>query len=62
MRVCTSMEDEYSYCLHMQGMASTLPEEPLSDGDAAVRALHDVVAEVTGKPVPQAPKPRMGFL
>ena len=62
MRVCTTMSDEYSYTLHMQGMATTLPEEPEAYGDAAVRALREVVAEVTGRPVQTPERPRMGFL
>ena len=63
MRVLTTMDDEYSYAMHMTGTATTLhDDEPESEGDARVRALLEVVAEVTGSPV-QAPaaKPRMGF-
>lgn len=43
----------------MMGYASCLPVE---QGDDAVRQLHEVVQEITGRAVEQAEKPRMGFL
>lgn len=51
-------QDEYSYTLHMTGFASTLP---VDSADDVVQRLRDVVEEVTGKPVEQAPKAPMGF-
>lgn len=41
------------------GMATTLPTEQERDFGAELRA---VVEEVTGKPVEEPAKPRMGFL
>lgn len=53
-------DDEWYYATPwMMGYASCLPSE---QGDDAVRQLHEVVAEVTGRPVEQQTKPRMGFL
>lgn len=40
-------------------VATTLPVEA---GDDIVKRLHDVVEEVTRKPVEQPEKPRLGFL
>lgn len=51
--------NEWSYALHMTGAITTLPPEPECE---AVRRLHEVVAEVTGSPVEQPAKPRIGFL
>ena len=62
MRVVT-MDDEYSYSLHMAGTATTLhDDDPESDGEARVRALHEVVAEITGEPMEEAPRRRIGFV
>lgn len=53
-------EDEWYYATPwMMGYASCLPAE---QGDDTVRQLREVVAEVTGRPVEQPTKPRMGFL
>jgi hypothetical protein len=52
-------DDEYSYPLHMQGHAGTLPIEHERDYGAELRA---VVKEITGKDVPTPIKPRIGFL
>ena len=55
-----TLNDDYSYPLHMLGHCSPLPPEPEND---AVAALHAIVKEITGKDVPPPPpKPRMGFL
>jgi len=53
--------DEYWYEVTpwATGYASCLP---VDHGDDTVRQLHEVVAEITGKAVEQAEKPRMGFL
>lgn len=54
------VQDEYSYPLHMSGQASTLPSE---DGaDEIIKRLHQAVEDVTGKPVEQPPRRRIGFL
>lgn len=53
------MDDEYSYPLHLTGFASTLPAE---EEDDTISRLHDVVREITGRPVETPAKPRMGFL
>lgn len=50
---------DYSYPLHASGYASTLPVDDELD---IIKALHDVVREVTGKEVGRPPKPRIGFL
>jgi hypothetical protein len=54
-----TLDDEYSYPLHMTGQASALPPEQENE---AVRQLHAAVKEVTGKDVEQPQKPRIGFL
>lgn len=54
-----TLDDEYSYPLHMIGSISTLPAE---EENQAVLDLRDVVEEVTGKPVEVPAKPRIGFL
>ena len=51
--------DDYSYPLHMMGAASTLPVEQVDD---VVRRLHEVVEEVTGKPVEPPKRNGMGFI
>lgn len=51
--------DYWSYPIHMVGSITTLPPEQESD---VVRLLHDVVEEVTGKPVYAQEKQRIGFL
>jgi hypothetical protein len=53
------MDDEYSYVVHAMGMATTLGPE---DEDDTIRRLHEVIEEITGKPVDKPVKPRMGFL
>lgn len=55
------MNDDYWFepTPWMMGHVSVLPTEPEND---AVRRLHEVVAEVTGKPVEPPVKPRIGFL
>lgn len=63
MQVCTTMDDEYSYPLHMTGTATTLyRDDPEEAGDKAVRDLHAVVEEVTGKPVDKPARARVGFM
>ena len=52
------VDAEYSYPVHMTGQASTIPGEPER---TAIERLHDVVEEITGKPVDRPPK-RIGFL
>lgn len=52
-------DDEYSYPLHSNGSASTLPRADERDFGAELRA---VVKEVTGEDVPEPTKPRIGFL
>lgn len=59
MKYIINEDDEYSYPMHMQASCSTLPVEEESD---VIAQLHAVVAEITGKPVPNTEKPRMGFL
>lgn len=54
-----SDDDWYYATPWMMGYASCLPVE---QGDDAVRQLHEVVQEITGRAVEQAEKPRMGFL
>ena len=51
--------DEYSYPLHMTGQASTLPKE---DQEDIVERLHNVVEEVTGKPVKRPAARSIGFM
>lgn len=55
------LDDDYWYeaTPWMMGYASCLPAE---QADETVRRLHEVVAEVTGRPVELPLKPRMGFL
>jgi len=55
------LDDEYSYPIHMTGAAHAVSGETDEECEA-VRLLREVVAEVTGKPVQQQPKPRIGFL
>jgi hypothetical protein len=63
MKLATTMDEEYSYSLHMLGTATTLyRDDPEDAGDRAVRDLRAVVEEVTGKPVDKPARPRMGFL
>lgn len=52
--------DEWDYPIHMMGYASTLPAE--DSGDDMVARLREVVKEITGKPVEEPTKPRIGFL
>lgn len=47
-------DDEYSYVLHMQGHATTLPVDGENE---AVRRLHEVVAEVGAMSVLSLPNP-----
>lgn len=54
-----TLDDEYSYPLHMQGSVSTLPA---SREDDVIEQLHQSVKDVTGKEVEVPAKPRMGFL
>lgn len=54
------MDDEYDYPLHMLGQASGSYSD--AEQDDPVKRLHEVVREVTGKPVESQPKPRIGFL
>lgn len=53
------LDDEWNYPLHLTGHISTLPPEPEDD---LVRQLHDVVREITGKPVDVPQRARIGFL
>lgn len=54
-----TLDDEYSYPLHVTGTASTLPAEAQ---DEVIAQLHAIVKEVTGQAVEVPEKPRMGFL
>lgn len=55
----TDNGDEYSYTLHMSGMATTLP----TDGDdETIAELHRAVKDVTGKEVEKPPKRGIGFV
>jgi len=54
-----TLDDEYSYTLHMTGTASTLGPEA---EDEIVKRLHAVVEEVTGKPVDKPIKRSIGFM
>lgn len=54
-----TMDSEYSYPLHVTGMASTLPAKP---EDEVIRQLHQAVKDVTGKDVEKPVKQRIGFL
>ena len=54
-----TLDDEYSYVLHMQGSCSTLPKEHEDD---TIDRLHAVIKEITGEAVEKPSKPRMGFL
>jgi hypothetical protein len=58
---CPRMNDDYWWASTpwMMGYASILPPEPENE---KVRRLHEVVEEVTGRPVEQPAKPRIGFL
>lgn len=55
-----TMDDEYSYPVHMLGVVSTLPPE--DETDQIINDLHQVVFEVTGRRVEAPVKLRMGFL
>lgn len=55
-----SDDEGYSYPLHMLGSASATGQQ--DEIDDIIKRLHDVVREVTGRPVETAPKPRIGFL
>lgn len=59
MKVIT-LDDEYSYPLHSSGSISTIPG--VEDVDDVVRQLREVVREITGIAVEDAPRQRMGFL
>lgn len=56
------MDDEYSFPLFMMGHASTLPPEQETEGERRVRELRELIHEITGIPVEQPAKPRIGFL
>ena len=58
MKPVTSYDD-WSYPLHTNGAASTLPADPERDIGAELRA---VLKEVTGEDVPAPQKQRIGFL
>lgn len=51
---------DFTGWLGPMGSISELAE--VAAGEDRVRQLHEVVAEVTGRPVEPAPKPRIGFL
>lgn len=51
--------DMISRSLGGSGMATTLPVDEESD---IIKRLHDVIAEITGKPVIQPEKARIGFI
>lgn len=55
-------DDEYSFPLFMLGSASTWTPDPETEAERRVRELREVVREITGVPVEQPPKPRIGFL
>ena len=57
--VSDDIELNESYSLHMSGQASPTGDEPREDW--RVEALHQVVEEITGKPVVR-PKKGMGFV
>lgn len=54
-----TLDDEYSYPLHTNGQASTLPHDAPRDIGAELRAI---VRQVTGEDVPEPAKQRIGFL
>lgn len=56
--IAFDFEDEYSYTVHQTGYCSTLPEE---EPDYIKQALEKSVEEITGKPVEQPVKLKMGF-
>lgn len=55
------LDDEWSYPLHMTGSAHSFSTERYDECEA-VRRLREVVEELTGKPVEQPQKMRIGFL
>lgn len=55
------LDDEWTYPLHLTGSAHSVSSER-DDECEAVRRLREIVEEVTGKPVEQPQKPRIGFL
>ena len=54
------LNDEYSYPLHQSGYVSTLPVD--KDENDVISRLHDVVREITGKPVEKPTPRRFGFI
>lgn len=54
-----TLDDQYTYPMHMTGQATTLPVEQEDD---VINRLHEVVKEITGIEVVKAEKPRIGFL
>lgn len=56
--IAFDFEDQFSYTFHTSGYVSTLP---LEDGDWVKQALEKSVEEITGIPVEQPVKIKMGF-
>lgn len=56
-----TLDGEYDYPLHMVGAAHSVSSETDEQAEA-IRRLHEVVEEITGKPVEQPQKQRIGFL
>ena len=63
MNKLTTMEDEYSYSLHMTGSATTIyHDEDETEADKRVQELRKVIEEVTNKPLnTPVNNHRMGF-
>ena len=58
MTVAFDFYDEFSYSLHTSGYVSTLPSE---EPDYIKQALESSVEEITGKPIEQPVKFKIGF-
>ena len=54
-----TLDDEYTYPMHMTGQATTLP---VGQEDDVIKRLHEIVKEVTGIEIHRPEKPRIGFL
>ncbi len=52
-------DDEYSYSLHMTGMATTLPAD---HDDDIVERLRKAIEDATGKPIDRPTKNPIGFV
>lgn len=61
MIIVTEFDEYYAGSMSNMGAAHSVSSDPDPE-DEAVRLLHEAVKEVTGKPVDEPAKPRMGFL